>query len=91
MRRIVLPGQARQNIHEIPSQPIVGCTPLIQATTGSINRRIIQVDPEKKQDPISKITKAKRARGVAQVVEHLPSKVGLVPTPVLPRKQSNKK
>jgi hypothetical protein len=25
------------------------------------------------QDPISKITKAKRASGVAQVIEHLPS------------------
>jgi hypothetical protein len=30
--------------------------------------------PGKKQDPISKIANAKRLRGVAQVVEHLPSK-----------------
>jgi hypothetical protein len=30
--------------------------------------------PGQKQDPIWKITKVKRARGVAQVVEYLPSK-----------------
>jgi hypothetical protein len=29
--------------------------------------------PSKKQDPISKITRAKRPTGVVQVVEHLPS------------------
>jgi hypothetical protein len=33
-----------------------------------------QARPSKKQDPISKITGAKRAGGVAKVVERLPSK-----------------
>jgi hypothetical protein len=28
----------------------------------------------KKQDPVSKTTRAKKARGVAQVIKHLPSK-----------------
>jgi hypothetical protein len=28
----------------------------------------------KKQDPVSKTTRAKQARGVAQVIKHLPSK-----------------
>jgi hypothetical protein len=42
---------------------------------GSTNRRIkIQTSPGIKQDPISKITSAKRAGGMAQVVEHLSSK-----------------
>jgi hypothetical protein len=42
---------------------------------GSINRRIkVPAGPDKKQDPIPKITKAKRAVGVAQVVKCLPSK-----------------
>jgi hypothetical protein len=45
-------------------------TPDIPATVGSINRRIIvQAGLGKKQDSISKITRAKRAGCVAQVVE----------------------
>jgi hypothetical protein len=40
-----------------------------QLTVGNINRRIaVQAELDKKQDPISKITRAKRAGGVAQVV-----------------------
>jgi hypothetical protein len=35
---------------------------------------VVQADLGRKQDPISKITNAKRAGGVAQVVELLPSK-----------------
>jgi hypothetical protein len=35
---------------------------------------MVQVSLGKKQDPISKITRAKKAGGVAQAVEHLPSK-----------------
>jgi hypothetical protein len=49
--------------------------PVILATWGSTNRRIIvQGCLGIKQNPISKITKAKRAGGVVQVVECLPSK-----------------
>jgi hypothetical protein len=44
--------------------------------SGSINRRIeVQAGPSKKQNPVSEITKAKRAGSVAQVVEFLPSKL----------------
>jgi hypothetical protein len=35
---------------------------------------VVQAGQGKKQDPVSKITRAKRARGVAQTVEDLPSK-----------------
>jgi hypothetical protein len=37
-------------------------------------RITVQAQPGKKQDPIFKITIAKRTGGTAQVVEHLPSK-----------------
>jgi hypothetical protein len=48
--------------------------PDIPATVRSINRKImVQVGLGKKQDPISKITRSKRAESMAQVVEHLPS------------------
>jgi hypothetical protein len=40
-----------------------------------IGRIVVLGQPRSKtQDPIQKITKTKRAWGVAQVVEHLPSK-----------------
>jgi hypothetical protein len=35
---------------------------------------MVQASPGKNQDLISKITRAKRARGVAQEVENLPGK-----------------
>jgi hypothetical protein len=45
------------------------------ATQGSTNKRIpVQAFPGIKQDPISKITNAKRNGGVAQVVMQMPSK-----------------
>jgi hypothetical protein len=37
-------------------------------------RILAQVGLGKKCNPISKITRAKRAGGIAQLVEHLPSK-----------------
>jgi hypothetical protein len=41
----------------------------------STNRRFaIQASLSKKQDPTSKVNRAKRAGGVAQAAEHLPSK-----------------
>jgi hypothetical protein len=50
--------------------------PAIPATQGGINKRItVQACQSIKRDPISKITSAERVGGVAQVVEHLPSKV----------------
>jgi hypothetical protein len=36
--------------------------------------RMIAVHPSIKKDPILKITKIKRADGMTQVIEHLPSK-----------------
>jgi hypothetical protein len=45
------------------------------SSQGSTNRRtVVQAGLGIKWDPISKITNTKRAGGVAQVVEHLPSK-----------------
>jgi hypothetical protein len=41
-----------------------GSEPVISATVGSINRIRVQASPGKKQDPISGITRAKRAKGV---------------------------
>jgi hypothetical protein len=38
------------------------------------NSITVQARMSKKQDPISKITRAKRADGMTKVVEHLPSK-----------------
>jgi uncharacterized membrane protein YecN with MAPEG domain len=40
---------------------------------GSINKRIV-VQVSLGKDPISEITKAERARGIAQAIEYLPSK-----------------
>jgi hypothetical protein len=43
--------------------------------TGSVDRRMaVQAASGKKQDFVSKINKAKRAEGMAQVIDHLPSK-----------------
>jgi hypothetical protein len=42
------------------------CMPIIPSTAGSINTRTaVQAGPGEKRDPISKITRAERARGVA--------------------------
>jgi hypothetical protein len=42
---------------------------------GSINRRtVVQPGLVKKQDPVSKMTRTKRAGDMAQVAEHLPGK-----------------
>jgi hypothetical protein len=52
-----------------------GWTPVIPATWGMINRSVVvHAGPGKKQDAIPKLTKAKRAGWLGQVVEHLPSK-----------------
>jgi hypothetical protein len=49
--------------------------PVIPATTGSTNRRLmIQVGLGIKRNPTSKITNTKKASRVAQVEENLPSK-----------------
>jgi hypothetical protein len=39
---------------------------------------VVQASLGKKQDAISKITRAKRLGGVAQTAEHLPSKHGVL-------------
>jgi hypothetical protein len=59
----------------------------IPPTTGSLNRRVtIQAGLGKKQELISKITRAKGAGGVSQVVECLSSAKPWVQTPVLLKK-----
>jgi hypothetical protein len=51
---------------------------------------VVQAGLGKKQDPISKITRAKMAGGMVQTVEYLPSKHEVL-TPVPPKiKQTNK-
>jgi hypothetical protein len=62
-------------------------------TVGSINRRnVVQSELGKNRAPISKITRTKRARDMAQPREHLPSKCETlrVQTPVLPTKREKK-
>jgi hypothetical protein len=67
--------------------------PVIPAIWGSINRRIsIQVSLGIKQDTTSKITKAKGAGGVAQVVECLLQAQGLdFRSPIWTKKKRRKK
>jgi hypothetical protein len=49
--------------------------PVIPAIWGNTNRKMaVQAHLDIKRDRTSKITKAKRASGVAQVIEHLHSK-----------------
>jgi hypothetical protein len=56
---------------ETPSQPMAGTGGM----QGSTKRgAAVQTDPDIKQDPISKLTNAKRPGKVIQEVEHLPSK-----------------
>jgi hypothetical protein len=50
----------------------------------------VLASPGKKQDPISEITKAKKAGGVAQVLELLPSKCTPLPAQKT-HKQTKKK
>jgi hypothetical protein len=72
--RIMIQGQPRQKVHKTASQPISG-----QHGMGLSS----QVQERHKYDcgpdwhllgPITKVTKAKSAEGVVQVVEHLPNK-----------------
>jgi hypothetical protein len=54
----------------------------------------VLASPGKKQDPISEITKAKKAGGVAQVLELLPSKCkspSQTPLPAQKRQKERKK
>jgi hypothetical protein len=51
----------------------------------------VLASPGKKQDPISEITKAKKAGGVAQVLELLPSKCKSPSQTPLPKKTERKK
>jgi hypothetical protein len=59
---------------------------------GSVNRRTVaQAGLGLKQDPIFKITKAKRTGGIAQVAEHLPSKLKALSSNHGTAKKINKK
>jgi hypothetical protein len=63
--------------------------PVISATQRSTNGRIPVWDSLGiKQEPISEITKAKRAGGVIQMVEHLPSKCRALHSTPRPEKQN---
>jgi hypothetical protein len=53
-------------------------------------RIIVQTNPGKKQDPISKIYRAKRAGSVVQGVEHLPSKCETLSSTPVPQKEKKK-
>jgi hypothetical protein len=71
--KIVVSGQPRQKVLEtLTQQRRLGT--VVHACYPSTNRIGIQVGPGKRQDPISKITRAKRAGVVAQEVEYLFSK-----------------
>jgi hypothetical protein len=49
------------------------CVPVIPLTTGSPNKNIkAQASQDQMQELISQVTTAKRVRGMAQEVEHLP-------------------
>jgi hypothetical protein len=64
---------------------------VIPATEGSTNRKtIVQAGPVIKQDPISKITNAKRAGEVAQEAEHLPALATMKSRLPSPTKQNPK-
>jgi hypothetical protein len=67
-----------------------GSVPVISATVGSINRIRVQASPGKKQDPISGITRAKRAKGVTWAVEHLPCKCKGLSSNTSPRKKKKR-
>jgi phosphatidate phosphatase PAH1 len=58
----------------------------------ALNRSITgQTSLGKKQDPISKITRTKRAGGIVQVVECLPSKHEALNQISIPQKKKKKK
>jgi hypothetical protein len=85
--RIVVPSQSGKKVCETPSQwgksqvwcyvPVLPVSTLVQAGLG------------KKWDPISKITKAKRAGGMAQTVECLPWVQ--IPVPPLQKRKREKR
>jgi hypothetical protein len=74
----VVQGQSGQKVHETPSQPMAESSRiyLLSKLHNEVKNRRIKVKASLniKQDPISKITNAKRVGRVAQVVECLPSK-----------------
>jgi hypothetical protein len=54
---------------------VLACT-VILAKVGNLNRRIkVQTSLSKKQDPISKIARVKRAGSMIRVIENLASKL----------------
>jgi ArsR family metal-binding transcriptional regulator len=81
IRRIMVQVQSRQKdrVTSIPMEKKLGmavhtCHP---SNCGKCNVKDcseFSLSKKKKCDPTSKITQAKRARGMAQVVEHLPNK-----------------
>jgi hypothetical protein len=75
-RKISVWGQSPQKVLKTSSQLVAGLVACVlsSASEGNKNRRImVQAGPCIKQDPIWKIINTKKAGGVAQVVQHLPS------------------
>jgi hypothetical protein len=69
---ILATWESRHGVHETPSQAI---SKHGGKCLEAYNRKImVQASQGKLQDPISKITRAKWAGGVAQALEHLLSK-----------------
>jgi hypothetical protein len=76
IRRIAVEGQSGQKFIKSTFQPIAGHSGVCLSSQLHRNRRIlVQIGPGIKQDPISKIIKAKkRVGGIAQVEETLSNK-----------------
>jgi hypothetical protein len=72
IRRTTVGSQPGQKVLETSclGSPMAGHDSMYPATQGITNRRTFSI----KQDPMSKLAKAKRTEGMAQVVEHLQSK-----------------
>jgi hypothetical protein len=70
---IAIQGQTKLKFHETPYKPIRAACHLSYA--GRVKMMIIiQLGQGKKQVPVLKISKAKWARAMAQLVEHQPRK-----------------
>jgi hypothetical protein len=91
IRRIVVPGQFGQIVHETPSQgKKVGVMMCACHPRYGRKHKIIQASLGKMQDTIPKITRAKMARGMAEAVEYLPCKCEVLSSNSSPAKKNLK-
>jgi hypothetical protein len=68
IRRITLGGEARQKVSETSFQPTAGCSSCYSTDSGKCKIIVPGQPGQEVRDPISKITRIKRAGGVAQLV-----------------------